>query len=852
MGDSPSVTRQLQNDLTTKLPLLWFSLAFLAGIVLGKLFSLSAPLWLSVGGAVLLLALAANYLLKRSNILPSTLNASLVFVAIISLFLGAARYQLAQPRSDANHVAFYNDRDYEIFVTGYITEMPDYRDTYTNLRIKATAVDTGDGDYPVTGYVLARVPENQEYHYGQILRLRGNLKTPPENEDFSYRDYLAREGVYAYMTKAEATILPGERGNFFFKAVYALKERSLAAVYKIFPDPEASLLAGILLGVDTGLPADIQDAFKNTGTAHIIAISGFNIAIIAGIFITLFSKIFGQRLGAVFAIAGIVFYTILVGAEAAVVRAALMGTLSIFAKQVGRRNLGLNTLAFVALIMAFINPLTLWDVGFQLSFFATLGLILYAEPLSNLALRVITHFTSVDVAQKVIGPISDFFLLTIAAQITTIPIMAYQFQRISLISFIANPFILPVQPAVMILGGLAMFISLIIHPLGQLAAWIAWPFSAYTIRAVEFFNVKQGTIYLGEFSVWLALAFYATVLPMTYNWSRIKEWFAARSARIQALALTASLTVLFICTIVTWREAFNTGDGKMHVTFLDVGSANAVLIRTPGGKNVLINGGPSTSALSDQLGRRLSLFNRKLDWLIIASTREDEISSLPRIVERYTPRNVLWSGNVQASFSSELLDEYFAEEGIPVTRAEKGQKLDLGDGAFIEVQATGPRGSVLVIRYKDFSAVLPLGIADGTWEALEYGNVIGKTDVLLLADSGFALTNPPDIIQNMNPQLIVLSVAAGDPDGMPDEDTLKNIEGHSFLRTDRNGWIDVSTDGTEMQVDVQREAAPPTPTPNLTVTATESLAIPENATSTPETTATPENGTPTPEITPTP
>jgi len=779
---------------------MWFSLAFIAGIILASLLSVSAIVWLILSAVIIIFALLVNRIPKLSAFrIPL-----IFFILPVALLLGAARYQLAQPHITAQHIAFYNDRNYDIFVTGMVAEMPDYRDSYTNLRIKAIAVDTGDGDYPVKGLVLVRVPANQEYHYGEILRLRGNLKTPPENEEFSYRDYLAREGVYSYMTKAEATVLPEEGGTLFYKAVYTLKEKSVVAIYKIFPDPEASLLAGILLGVDTGLPKDIQDAFKNTGTAHIIAISGFNIAIIAGIFIMLFSKMFGPRLGAVFAIVGIAFYTLLVGAEAAVVRAALMGTLSIFAKQVGRRNFGLNTLTFVAFIMTLFNPLTLWDVGFQLSFFATLGLILYADPFSKFAQAIISRFWSPDIAQKVIQPLSDFVLLTLAAQVTTIPLMAYHFKRISLISFIANPFILPVQPAVMILGGLAMFISLIILPLGQLAAWVAWPFAAYTIRVVEFFNIREGTIFLGDLSLWFAVLFYAALLSLTFSWPRLKEWFTAQTARIQAVALTASLTVLFICTILTWRIAFSAGDGQLHVTFLEVGSANGILIRTPTGRNILINGGSSASELSDELGRRLPLFNRKLDWLVIASTREDELSALPRVVERYTPQNVLWSGNVQASFSAQLLDEYFAETGIPVTRAEKGQRLDLGEGAFIEVQAEGPRGSVLVLRYKDFSAALPIGVSEGTLEELEFGNVIGKVDVLLLADSGFPLTNPPDLIENLNPQLVVLSVSAGDPNGMPAQETLDNLEGYSFLRTDRNGWIDVSTDGNEMRVKVER------------------------------------------------
>jgi beta-lactamase superfamily II metal-dependent hydrolase len=135
---------------------------------------------------------------------------------------------------------------------------------------------------------------------------------------------------------------------------------------------------------------------------------------------------------------------------------------------------------------------------------------------------------------------------------------------------------------------------------------------------------------------------------------------------------------------------------------------------------------------------------------------------------------------------------------------EAGQKLELGDGAFIEVQAEGPRGSVLLLQYGNFRALLPVGLNEGDYESIEYGNVIGKVDVFLLADAGYGPSNPPDIVENLNPQLVILSVGAGDPDGLPDEQVLESLEGYSLLRTDRSGWISVITDGHEMRVEVEQ------------------------------------------------
>jgi competence protein ComEC len=792
---------------------MWFSLAFMAGIVLASLVSLSIWVWVGLSILFLVLALFVRFF-PRFEGLKATLSTQsfafllspFTYVVLFALFLGAARYQFSVPRFDAFHIAFYNDRDYDLFVTGTVVEPPDYRDNYTNLRVKVSKVDTGDRDLPVSGLLLVRASNNQIFHYGDILRLRGKVKTPPENEDFSYRDYLAAQHIHSYMSSAAVTVLPGKGGNPFSRALYALKDRSLDNIYGLFPDPESSLLAGILLGVDTGLTGKLQQAFKNTGTAHIIAISGFNMSIIAGLFVIFFSRFLGPRRGAALAILGIILYTILVGGGAAVVRAAIMGSLALFARQVGRRQFALNTLLVVALLMCLWNPLYIWDVGFQLSFFATLGLILYAEPFSQFADRLITKYFPSSTAERFAELFSEFVLLTLAAQLTTIPIMAYHFQRISLVSFIANPFILPAQPAVMILGGLAVLLSLIWFPLGQIAAWVAWPFVVYTIRLVEIFDrVPHGTIFLGELSIWFVILFYAALLAVTFGGSRLKEGIQSLKGRTSSVGVGTGFIVLTLALLLVWRAAVAIPDQLLHITFLDVGSADAVLIKTPSGKSVLVNGGPSVTTLSDELGRRLPSFNSKLDWLIVAGTEEDDVAALPRVIERYPPDAVLWSGNTQASFSSRVLNEFLSLSDILVTNAEPEQVLDLGEGATMRVLTTGPRGAVLLIEWESFRALLPIGMSFEALDELRSGAGVGPVSVLSLADSGYGASNPPEWIANLNPELVLLSVDAADFNGMPDSEVLESVKDYELLRTDQNGWIEITTNGRQMWVNVERE-----------------------------------------------
>ena len=793
----------LRDRLATQPPLMWISLVFLAGIVLGSLVSASLWIWVGLALAFLVLAILAR-LFNFSSI--TFILQPFTFILLIALALGAARYQKTVPKFDAFHIAFYNDREYDLLITGTLIEPPDYRDSYTNLRLKVTAVDTGDSELPIKdSLLLVRVPNNQTFQYGDVLRLRGKLKTPPENEDFSYRDYLAAKNIHAYMTNAEVTVLPEKDGNPIVAALYKFKQKSLDNIYRMYPDPESSLLAGILLGVDTGLTSELQQAFKNTGTAHIIAISGFNISIIAGIFFAFFARFLGDRRGAVLAILGIALYTLLVGADAAVVRAAVMGSLALFAKQVGRRQVALNTLLVVAAAMCVWNPLYVWDVGFQLSFFATLGLILYATPFSEFANKLILKIFPVSAAEKFAELFSEFVLLTLAAQLTTIPIMAYHFQRISLVSFVANPFILPPQPAVMILGGLSVLLSHVWLAAGQVVAWITYPFVVYTIRMVELFDrVPHGTLFLGDVSIWFTILFYAALLSLTFGWSSFKEWTRSLGQKAGSVGVGSVLVILVIGLVLVWRAAASLPDRLLHVTFLDVGSADAVLIQTSSGKNVLINGGASVTTLADELGRRISAFDRRLDWLVVAATDEEQVAALPRVLERYPPDQVLWSGNAQASFSSLVLKEYLATKQISVTNAEAGQVLDLGDGGTLTVLTVGPRGSVLLIEYKNFRAVLPVGMSFEALDELRSGASIGPVSVLSLADSGYAASNPDEWFANLNPELVVLSVDAADENGMPDGEVLKAVKDYSLLRTDESGWIEITTDGTQMWVNVER------------------------------------------------
>jgi len=283
------------------LPLLALSLSFTAGIGLASFLTKPIAVWLVLASAGLLILVVSpllRWVSLRSGRLFSRLRRRLphqpthqseerlssivlAVLCLVTLFLGAARYQAAQPTFSQADLAWYNDREQPVELVAVVREPPEERDTHIQLVLSAEQIVMPDGDRrALKGQLLANLPTGGEWHYGDRLRVWGELQTPPENEEFSYQAYLARQGVYSYMPFSSATLLEVGAGNPFLHAIYTFRETGLRLITQYLPDPEASLLAGIVLGVESGIPDQVDQAFKDTGTTHIIAISGFKMSVI--------------------------------------------------------------------------------------------------------------------------------------------------------------------------------------------------------------------------------------------------------------------------------------------------------------------------------------------------------------------------------------------------------------------------------------------------------------------------------------------------------------------------------------------------------------------------------------------
>lgn len=425
-------------------------LSFIAGIFLGH--------WLNLE----IMAFAAMIFIAVGSLFWQCKLFRLAMISGLVLLAGSYRYI-----STVSAFALPGSGKQEFRAT--ICEEPDIRSDKTLLTLCDFTIAGQMAGYKV----LATVPRVPEFRYGEKVVGTGKIMEPRVGEpgEFSYKDYLSRYAIYAvtYYPQMERV---GQGGGKLKSLLLEFKQFFITRVSLVLPEPENAFLSGLLVGAKRGIPDEIMKDFSDTGTTHIIAISGFNITIIAWALDKLLSR-FGRRISFVLSLLCIVLFVILTGASSSVVRAGIMGSLGLIALNLGRIYAITNALALTAAIMLGINPkLLMFDVGFQLSFLSLMGLV-YLSPLIE------PLFAAIPKTPK------TYLVATLAAQILTLPVLLYNFDRLSLISPVANILVLPLVPIAMLSGFITGSLSLISPYLGAPAAWLTWFLLASIIKVVD-------------------------------------------------------------------------------------------------------------------------------------------------------------------------------------------------------------------------------------------------------------------------------------------------------------------------------------------------------------------------------
>ena len=405
------------------------------------------------------------------------------------LFIGGVFLNSFNLNLESNQLSPYFDQ--EINLIGVVVEEPDKGEKTTKLTVQ-----------PVNAkekVLITKWPYPQ-YEYGDRLKITGVLQEPQFFEGFNYKDYLAKDGIFGLIYQPKIELLEKNQASFIKKILISAKNRLKTSLNQIIPMPHSAFLEALIFGEESNISEEWKEKLNATGTRHIAAVSGMNITILTFL-ICDFLLLLGlwKNQAFYFSVFLIFCYILMIGAPASAVRAGIMAVLFLTAQHLGRASSGSRIIVLAAAVMLAFNPLLLTkDIGFQLSFLAVMGLV-YLQPILSDYLR----------------KIPDFFQLrynlsgTLAAQIFVFPILIYNFGQVSLVSPIINILILPLLPAITILGFISATLAMVWFELGQIFSWSVWLMLDYLIKAIDCFSKIAWANFLFENINWL-------FLPLSY------------------------------------------------------------------------------------------------------------------------------------------------------------------------------------------------------------------------------------------------------------------------------------------------------------------------------------------------
>jgi competence protein ComEC len=408
-------------------------------------------------------------------------------------------------------------------LTGIIAEEPDVRRDKINYTIAVQTLylesgeaspDKGPGvrqEIPLSGYTLISAGKYPAYQFGDTLELTGNLQKPVVFDTFDYAGYLSRFDIYSVMYRPRIELI--ESANHYrpyFASLLSVKKSFEQHLNLTYPsEPTSSFMAGLLLGSRKGMPEELTADFQTTGLTHIVAISGYNITLVVSILMAIF-KPFGKRISILLAALGIILFTLFVGATPAVVRACIMGLIALLALNSERKGNITIILALTASLMIGYNPkILIYDVGFQLSFLATMGLI-YVSPILEPYLKRLPKKLA----------IRDSINLSLSAQIMALPIIVLNFQNLSLISPISNLLVAgPFIPFSMLFGFVGTMASYISIALGKIIAFPGYLLLQYIVHMIEFTaDIPYAAVSISWFSKSMLFIYFIGLSGVLYRW----------------------------------------------------------------------------------------------------------------------------------------------------------------------------------------------------------------------------------------------------------------------------------------------------------------------------------------------
>ena len=620
--------------------------------------------------------------------------------------------------------------------------------------------------------------------YGDSLYIEGEFKQPEEARNYkgyNYKQYLKTKKIIETVELEKVKILKSSNGSF----IHNIQKYIRDTINGTLTDEEGNLLLAILLGDKDKLSEDIQESFKTSNLSHMLAVSGAHVSyIILGLTYVLQNSIIGKKNGKIVCIIFLLAFMAITNFTPSVTRACIMAILTLFSSIIYRKSDVYTNISVAALITLIFNPYSLLDLGFQLSYGGTIGIIIFIKRIQEKKSN-----------SKVINYIKQMALVSIYANIIIIPIMMYHFNTVSFTFIISNIMASPILGIIVITGFLFIITSITVKPLTSLIAIFIKPILSILIKISQicsklpFSNILVVTPYM--FNV---ISYYAIILYCIKSKKNNK-------CKIIICLLIVLILINFIIYIFPQ---------KLRIFFIDVGQGDSTLIITPDKKTVLIDGGGSDSfdvgekvLLPYLLDRRIL----KVDYVLISHFDTDHCGGILTIMEKVKVKNIIISEQAEHSENYERFKKLMIHKKIRLIEVKKGDKIKIG--RYSEFKILFPTSRLLSenplnnnsivaqFNYNNFKMLFTGDIEKlAEQQILKTEKAEIRADILKVAHHGSKTSSIPEFIKAVKPKIALIGVGKNNTFGHPNQQTIKNLENIKcrIYRTDLQGEIIIKID----------------------------------------------------------
>ncbi len=620
--------------------------------------------------------------------------------------------------------------------------------------------------------------------YGDSLYIEGEFKQPEEARNYkgyNYKQYLKTKKIIGTVELEKVKILKSSNGSF----IHNIQKYIRDTINGTLTDEEGNLLLAILLGDKDKLSEDIQESFKTSNLSHMLAVSGAHVSyIILGLTYVLQNSIIGKKNGKIVCIIFLLAFMAITNFTPSVTRACIMAILTLFSSIIYRKSDVYTNISVAALITLIFNPYSLLDLGFQLSYGGTIGIIIFIKRIQEKKSN-----------SKVINYIKQMALVSIYANIIIIPIMMYHFNTVSFTFIISNIMASPILGIIVITGFLFIIASITVKPLTRLIAIFIKPILSILIKISQicsklpFSNILVVTPYM--FNV---ISYYAIIL------------YCIKSKKNNKCKIIICLLIVLILTnfiIYIFPQ-------KLRIFFIDVGQGDSTLIITPDKKTVLIDGGGSDSfdvgekvLLPYLLDRRIL----KIDYVLISHFDTDHCGGILTIMEKVKVKNIIISEQAEHSENYERFKKLMIHKKIRLIEVKKGDKIKIG--RYSEFKILFPTSRLLSenplnnnsivaqFNYNNFKMLFTGDIEKlAEQQILKTEKAEIRADILKVAHHGSKTSSIPEFIKAVRPKIALIGVGKNNTFGHPNQQTIKNLENIKcrIYRTDLQGEIIIKID----------------------------------------------------------